>query len=56
MSAEDLKEEALQFGLKGDHYASVGKAYEAARLYSTKKRFDFYWRKCIRSCGGSLNP
>jgi len=41
MSAEDLKEEALQFGLKGDHYASVGKAYEAARLYSTKKDLIF---------------
>jgi dihydrofolate synthase/folylpolyglutamate synthase len=41
MSAEDLKEKALQFGLEGEHYASVGKAYEAARLYSTKKDLIF---------------
>ncbi len=41
MAAEDLKEKAIGFGLKGDHYASVRKAYEAARLYATKKDLIF---------------
>ena len=37
MSSENLKDEALQFGLKGEHFPSIRKAYEAARLYATKK-------------------
>lgn len=36
MEPETLQEKALQFGLKGEVYSSVSKAYQAARLYAEK--------------------
>jgi len=37
MDAEELREKAAQYGLKGETYGSVAKAYEAARLYADKE-------------------
>lgn len=37
MTAESLKLAALEYDLKGEYFPSVRKAYEAARLYATKK-------------------
>ena len=37
LPAEDLQAAALDFGLKGESYPSVRRAYEAARLYANKE-------------------
>lgn len=37
LPAEELREAALGFGLKGEEYLSVKRAYEAARLYADKE-------------------
>lgn len=37
MDAEELKERAAKFGMRGEAFSSVRKAYEAARLYAGKR-------------------
>lgn len=37
LPADDLKEIASRFGLRGEKFSSVSKAYEAARLYASKE-------------------
>lgn len=37
LPADELQKSALDFGLKGEAYASVRRAYEAARLYAKKE-------------------
>ncbi|MCB0761972.1 MAG: bifunctional folylpolyglutamate synthase/dihydrofolate synthase [Flavobacteriales bacterium] len=41
MAPEDLQEAALEYGLKGEIYPSVRRAYEAARLYATREDLIF---------------